>query len=126
VVGEIKLLIDEDVHSVLSSILRKRGFDAVHVQELNRKGRSDIEQLTFASRKQRALLSFNVKDYVLLHNKYVHEGKNHSGIIVSKQITLTLNLTLKRVLRHLQDNTQSQSQSKTMIKNRILFLSTYA
>lgn len=114
----IKLLIDEDVHSALSSALRKRGFDAIHVQELDRKGRSDNDQLAFASRQQRSLLSFNVKDFVLLHNRYVHEEKNHSGIVVSKQVALSL--TLKRVLRLLQDNTRSA------IKNRILFLSRYA
>jgi len=63
-VEHIKLLIDEDVHSGLSIALRKRGFDAVHVQELDRKGRSNNDQLTFATRQERCLLSFNVKNFV--------------------------------------------------------------
>jgi len=37
---KIKLLLDEDVHTALAAALRKRGFDAVHVSELNRKGKS--------------------------------------------------------------------------------------
>ena len=40
---KIKLLLDEDVHSALSSIIQKRGFDVVHVQEEKGKGRSDLE-----------------------------------------------------------------------------------
>jgi predicted nuclease of predicted toxin-antitoxin system len=46
---KIALLIDEDVHSGLAHALRKRGYDAVHAQELDRKGRSDSQQLRFAS-----------------------------------------------------------------------------
>ncbi len=38
-----KLLLDEDVHFNLASALRKRGYDAIHVQELDRKGLSDRE-----------------------------------------------------------------------------------
>ena len=112
---KIKLLLDEDVHSTLSSILRKRGFDVLHVQEVEGKGKSDAEQLTYACQQQRCLMSFNVKDFVLLHNQYAKEEKEHWGIIVSKQ--LPIGETLRRVLSVLQKNSQ------TLIKNRILFLS---
>jgi len=112
---KIKLLLDEDVHSVLSSILRKRGFDSIHVQEIERKGRSDEEQLALACRQKRCLFTFNVKDFVLLHNHYVKQGTNHWGIIVSKQ--LPLSLTLRRLLSALQ------TKSHESMKNRIHFLS---
>lgn len=85
------------------------------MQEVEGKGRSDAEQLVYASQQQRCLISFNVKDFVLLHNEYAKEGKEHWGIIVSKQ--LPIGETLRRVLRVLQNNSQ------TSIKNRILFLS---
>ena len=42
---KIELFLDEDVHSGLSHALRKRGYDAIHAQELERKGRSDSDQL---------------------------------------------------------------------------------
>lgn len=66
----IRLLIDEDVHYGLASVLRNRGYDVIHVQELDRKGRTDIEQLAFAIAEDRCIFSFNVKDYVILHNDY--------------------------------------------------------
>jgi predicted nuclease of predicted toxin-antitoxin system len=111
----IKLFIDEDVHAALSTVLRKRGFDVAHAQEVDRKGKSDSEQLEYASLQQRCLMSFNVKDYVLLHNLYVQQRKEHWGIIVSKQ--LPMGETLRRVLTVLQRN------SKESMKNQIFFLS---
>jgi predicted nuclease of predicted toxin-antitoxin system len=42
---KIKLLLDEDVHAALVEQLRRRGIDTIHVQEVNRKGETDPEQL---------------------------------------------------------------------------------
>jgi hypothetical protein len=33
--SDIKLLLDEDVHLALAGALRKRGYDALHVREVN-------------------------------------------------------------------------------------------
>lgn len=114
--NKIRLFIDEDVHAVLGAILEKRGFDVVHAQAVERRGKSDSEQLEYAAKKQRCLMSFNVKDYVVLHNQYVQQRKEHWGIIVSKQ--LPIGETLRRVLNILQRNSNKSA------KNRIFFLST--
>ena len=66
---KLKLFLDEDVHSGLAHALRKRGYDVVHSQELERKGRSDADQLLFSIQQERCIMSFNVKDFVILHNK---------------------------------------------------------
>jgi len=97
---KIKLLLDEDVHLPVALALRKRGYDVVHVQELGRKGKSDSEQLSYAAQNQRCLVSFNVKDFVLLHNKYLQNKQGHSGIMVSKQ--LPVGETIHKLLRVLQ------------------------
>ena len=83
---KLKLLLDEDVHSGLGNALRKRGYDVVHAQELDRKGRSDPDQLLFSIQQEPCIMSFNVKDFVILHNKYVETHQDHWGIIVSKQL----------------------------------------
>ena len=49
----MSLYLDEDVHWGLSLALRKRGFDVIHAQELDRKGLSDAEQLAYAVEQQR-------------------------------------------------------------------------
>jgi predicted nuclease of predicted toxin-antitoxin system len=68
--AKVKLLLDEDVHLGLASALRKRGYDATHVQELARTGRSDREQMEYAIAQESCIFTFNVKDFVLLHNHY--------------------------------------------------------
>jgi len=65
---KIGLFLDEDLHSGLAHALRKRGYDAIHTQELDRKGLSDSNQLLFAIQQERCLFTFNVKDFVILHN----------------------------------------------------------
>ena len=111
---KVRLFLDEDVHSGLAPALRKRGYDVYHAQELDGKGRSDFEQLAFAVQDQRCLFTFNVKDFVILHNFFVKTRQDHWGIIVSKQIPLRE--TLRRILRLLQQF------SKETLKNRIEFL----
>lgn len=111
---KIKLLLDEDVHSGLAHVLRKRGYDVVHAQELERKGLSDIDQFSFAIQQQRCLFSFNVKDFVVLHNQFAQNQQEHWGIIVSKQVPFSE--TMHRLLRLLQHFSQ-----ETM-KNRLEFL----
>jgi hypothetical protein len=76
---KLKLFLDEDIHTGLSHALRQRGFDVVHAQDLKRKGRSDSEQLAFAVQEERCLMTFNVRDFVNLHNQYVGQNKGALG-----------------------------------------------
>lgn len=114
VLKKISLFLDEDVHFILSSALRKRGFDVIHTQELDRKGKTDQEQVAFAVENERCIFSYNVRDYVLLHNEYVDLEKDHWGIIISKQ--LPIGETLRRLLKLLQQD------SKDSMKNKLEFL----
>jgi predicted nuclease of predicted toxin-antitoxin system len=83
---KIELFLDEDVHSGLAHALRNRGYNAIHAQELDRKGLSDSDQLLFAIQHERCFFTFNVRDFVILHNQHVKSQQKHWGIIVSKQL----------------------------------------
>lgn len=109
-----KLLLDEDVHFGLASALRKRGYDVIHTQELDRKGQSDLNQLLFARQEARCLFTFNVKDFVILHNEFAKSGSEHWGIIVSKQLPFAM--TIAKLLNLLQHVSQES------LKNRLAFL----
>jgi len=63
-------------------------------------GSSDIEQLAFATSQNRAILTFNVRDFVRLAREYADSGRHHSGIIVSDH--LPFRELLRRVLVLLQ------------------------
>jgi hypothetical protein len=96
-------------------LLKKRCFDVIHAQEVQRKGRSDAEQLEYACRQQRCIVRFNVKDFVLLHKLYVQNRKEQREIILLKRFPV--GETLRRLLVALK------YYSPSSLKNRLLFLS---
>jgi len=83
--SDIKLFIDEDVWSGLAAALRRAGYDAVAVSEVNRRGFSDEEQLAYATAEGRAILSHNIQDFAPLAETCFFEGIDHCGIIVARQ-----------------------------------------
>ena len=109
-----KLFCDEDTPVALAAALQKRGYDAVHVNDLKRKGKSDADQLHYAAAQERCLISFNVKDFVLLHYAFLQAGETHWGVIVSRQ--LPVGTALQKLLRLLQEC------SRESIRNRLVFL----
>ena len=110
----IRLLIDEDVRPLLAQTLRQRGFDARHVDELKRGGRSDPEQLAFAVKQRRAFVTHNIRDYVLLDREYRAKRQRHYGILVCDQVPFRE--LLRRMLRCLG------RQSEADIRNRVVWL----
>lgn len=115
--SDISLYLDEDVRVLLAEVLRNRGYKAVHVLDRGRTGKSDEEQLAYAVKNKAAILTHNVRDYILLARSYAAQGKNHYGIIVSEQIPF--NELLRRTLKFLSSNTQA------LIRNRIVWLHDY-
>jgi predicted nuclease of predicted toxin-antitoxin system len=85
-VSRIKLLLDEDVWLGLASALRDRGFDVVHVYEVQRGEMSDADQLAYAAQENRALLTHNAKDFERLAAEYFFDAHPHAGLILSPQI----------------------------------------
>ena len=73
---KLRLFLDEDDHMALAVALRKRGHDAVHALEEKRSGLADESQLTFAAAEERCLVSFNVGDFVRLHNRWLRKAAN--------------------------------------------------
>lgn len=99
---------------MLAEVLRQRGYDAVHVSEQNRSGKTDIEQLEFAVEERRAFLTHNVGDFVVLHRRFGEEGRSHFGIIVSDQ--LPFGELLRRTLRFVSRFTADE------LNNRLIWL----
>ena len=109
-----KLLLDEDVYPRLNQSLQQRGINATHIQEMGRKGLSDLAQLEYAVKQQCCLVTFNVRDFVKLHRQYMERNNNYYGIIVSRQMPLSQ--CLKRLLILLENVSPNE------IKNQLFFL----
>lgn len=71
---------------------------------MSNQGRSDADQLAFATGQGRAILTFNVKDFVHLAREYAGSGQHHGGIIVSDH--LPFRELLRRVLALLKRHPQ--------------------
>ena len=79
----ISPFLDEDVSVVVAKLLRTRGYSALTTQEVGQVGRSDAEQLAFATERQMAILTHNRDDFAALARQYLSIARNHCGIIIA-------------------------------------------
>ena len=115
---KISLYIDEDAMSrALIRGLRARGIDVKTVSEANRIGLSDLEQLLFAHKERRTILTSNISDFCTIHSEFMKSGKDHSGIILMPQQKYSIGEQIRRLA------TLITAQTSLEIKNQILFIS---
>jgi hypothetical protein len=83
----VRLYLDEDVDPLIARPLRGRGYDIVSAREVGMAGFSisDEAQLVYAAAEGRAILTFNTKHFVPLHEAWWEAGRSHAGIIVSRR-----------------------------------------
>jgi len=94
----IQLYIDEDAMAgTFVKGLRARGINVATVLEEGMTGRDDEEQLEYASECKRALYTFNVGDFCLLHKEYLSQGRSHAGIIVVYRRRYTVGEQIRRL-----------------------------
>lgn len=106
----IRLYTDEDVDPEVTIQLRRKGYDALSCHEAGnaRRRLSDEWQLTFAAQQERAILTHNIADYILLDRRWKTLGRQHWGIIVGDQ-ALGMSDLIRRIQRHL-DTISSEIQ----------------
>ncbi|MEC4813903.1 MAG: DUF5615 family PIN-like protein [Scytonema sp. PMC 1069.18] len=79
------LYTDEDMSALVATLLRSRGLDVTTVPEQGTLGKTDREQLEFATSLSRCILTHNRVDFERLHLQYMNENKEHFGIIIVPQ-----------------------------------------
>jgi predicted nuclease of predicted toxin-antitoxin system len=84
--SRLKLYLDEHIWRELSQRLRDKGYDAVHVYEVDRGGESDESQLDYAAREGRAILTYDAGDFVPIAELWFEAGRDHAGIVLSNEI----------------------------------------
>lgn len=114
-VAHIRFYTDEDIYGAVAVALRDAGFDAVSTPEAGRLTESDESQLQWAADEGRSLVTFNVAHFAALHTRWMNDGRQHSGIIVSTQ--RPIGELLRRLLRVAEDLTAE------VMRNRLEFLS---
>ncbi len=98
-----RLLLDEDVDLSLAAALRRFGYDAVHVNELERRALEDEEQLRFAAAERRVLVTHNRQHFVLLADRWWKQDIHHWGIVYARRAPVSE--LLRRLLAPLDSMT---------------------
>ena len=93
----LRLYLNEHLSPRLAAQLRRYGFDVTDSQESRMLSRDEGEQLTLEVSEQRAIVTFNVSDFVGLHDQYIEAGREHWGIILSTEESI--GVLLHRLLR---------------------------
>ncbi len=87
--AHLKLYLDEMIPIDLALILRQYGYNILTAKEAGMLSKSDSEQLEFSTYEERALLTFNISDFIKLHNYWLSQNRKHKGIIVSPEIKIS-------------------------------------
>lgn len=72
----------------------------------------DAEQMAFAAGEHRAIVTFNHRDFAVIHEQYITDKREHWGIIFSTEETL--DVLRRRLLKLL--NTVADEELKNQIR----------
>lgn len=109
-----RLYLDENLSMAVAGILRGRKCDVQRVQDAGMIGRSDLDQLLFATQHHRCLVSQNIADFVALHTVFVRQDRSHAGIVLvahDPRPSVVASKLLKRLAR----------ESAESLKSKLLF-----
>jgi predicted nuclease of predicted toxin-antitoxin system len=105
----VRLYFDRHIMTRLAIDLRGRGYDVLTTEEAGKDTAADEEQLAFATAENRAILTFNIRDFAPLHQTWQAAERSHAGIIVSQQLgSRQYGLLLQRMLRLLNHFTAEE------------------
>ncbi len=78
----MKFYLDEDLSPRIAESLRKRGIDALSAHDVGNVQLSDREQLAYAAREGRCLVTRNARHFVVLSQEAIARQEPHAGIIL--------------------------------------------
>lgn len=109
---KIKLYLDEDTQRKdLIFALRRHKIDVITPNENQTTGFTDEQQIEFATSLDRAILTFNAKDFALLHSEFLKKEKSHIGIIIIQQIRFDIGKTISQLSRLMEVKSAEEMQN---------------
>jgi hypothetical protein len=84
------------------------------------RGRPDKDQLQYAVEQGRTIFTYNVKDYTVLHKRFVEQGTTHTGIILVTNQFWSVGEQMRRTANLIRHVTADE------MKDRMEYLSSWA
>ena len=78
----MKVYLDEDLSPAIAERLRHNGIDATSAHEVGNSQLDDRTQLIHATREDRAIVTANVVDFLVLAHEAVASNTEHAGIVL--------------------------------------------
>jgi predicted nuclease of predicted toxin-antitoxin system len=116
----LRLHLDADVDPQAALHLRDRGYDVVAAREVGLRTATDPEQLAYAARVGRVLVTHNVRDFAPLYDQWWHEQRSHPGVLVSRHYKRSEIGALVRLLERVL-----QLATEEDLANRLRYLSEF-
>ena len=106
----LKLYLDEMIPLDLALILRQYGYNVLTAKDAGMLGKSDSEQLEFSTSEGRAIITYNIADFMRLHKECLKQNRKHKGIIVSPEIKISVLIKLSLRLLAVISNGEIDNQ----------------
>jgi predicted nuclease of predicted toxin-antitoxin system len=72
--AKLSLYLDENIQTALADALMTRGVDVLTTLEAENVGADDISLLAYAAENRRTMVSYNKRDFALLHYQWMKIG----------------------------------------------------
>ena len=118
----ILLYLDADITAapLLAKTLRQRVFDVISAVEVGNESIDDWSQFEHAIEQKRALLTFNIKDFIPIAEQLYAQNREFPGLVVSPQIKGDQFAYLLRLVLNLLNQVDASE-----MHNTIRYLQTY-
>ncbi len=111
----LRLLLDENVPSVLAKVLKEHGFEVVRAQEVGLQGADDETQLAWAMEHGYVLFTFDKGTMVLTVRKWIQAGQGHAGVIICEQMPReAIGVIVRRLLNVAKVHTNEALKNVTL------------
>ena len=117
----MKLYLDENISPRAAKKLREKGFDVISAHQILMQSKSDIEQLEFAINEKRAVVTYDIVDFVELAKDCIARSKAHYGIILVSNKTIPQG-NLKKLTLALEKLLREAGKEKDYFKNKVIYL----